>query len=77
MMIDGRKVSVGEFVVLSHEGEAVVVAADSDAEYLVLGGQPLNEPVVAHGPFVMNTVEEIDEAISDLHAGKFGRLQPA
>jgi redox-sensitive bicupin YhaK (pirin superfamily) len=74
LMINGRKVSIGEFAVLSHEGDSVIVAADSDAEFLVLGGQPLNEPVVAHGPFVMNTVEEIEEAISDYQAGRFGRL---
>jgi quercetin 2,3-dioxygenase len=41
---------------------------------LVIAGEPLDEPVVRHGPFVMNTVEEVQEAIADFEAGRFGQI---
>jgi quercetin 2,3-dioxygenase len=44
----------------------------ADSSVLVLGGKPLNEPVVAQGPFVMNTREEIQQAVSDYRMGKMG-----
>jgi len=75
LTIDGRELSAGEFGVLSHDGDAVSIGAESDsAEFLVLGGKPLGEPVVPHGPFVMNTEEEIEQAMVDLRSGAFGRL---
>ncbi|MFZ1991183.1 MAG: pirin family protein [Alphaproteobacteria bacterium] len=59
-------------VELSEEGDAVEIKAESDA-YIVFGhARPLREPVVSYGPFVMNTREEIVEAIRDYQAGKFG-----
>jgi hypothetical protein len=55
---------------LLNAGDQVVVTADSDARFLVLAAQPLNEPVVQYGPFVMNTREEIEQAINDYQNGK-------
>jgi len=53
-------------------GEHVEVTADDDgARFLLLSGKPLREPVVQYGPFVMNTVEEIEQAIMDYQSGKF------
>ncbi len=54
---------------LLNAGDNVVVTANSDARFLVLAAQPLNEPVVQYGPFVMNTREEIEQAIRDYQSG--------
>ena len=59
---------------LSREGGAVVVEASSDAKLLVLAGEPIDEPVAAYGPFVMNSEAEIRQAITDFQYGRFGRL---
>jgi redox-sensitive bicupin YhaK (pirin superfamily) len=57
---------------LSDEGDMVDIVADSDAVLLFGHAQPIGEPVVAHGPFVMNTREEIQQAARDYMDGKFG-----
>ena len=62
------------FVLMENDGETFKVTAQDDAIVLVLSGEPLNEPIVAYGPFVMNTREEIVQAFEDVRAGKFGHL---
>lgn len=52
-------------------GEGVQIKSEGKARFVVLAGQPLNEPVVQHGPFVMNTREQIAQAFRDYSAGKF------
>lgn len=65
--------SEGDFILFDNvEGEIAVEAMSEDALFLVLSGQPLNEPVFAYGPFVMNTREEILQAYQDFRDGKFG-----
>lgn len=62
-------------VLLGTEGEAVRIDAGEDgASVLVLSGEPLNEPVAAQGPFVMNTQQEIRQALVDYQTGKMGTL---
>lgn len=63
-----------QLVVLSQQGQQVVIQAERDSKLLVLSGQPLNEPIVGYGPFVMNTQAEINQAILDFNRGKFGSL---
>ena len=60
--------------VLSRWGGGVAVRSEAGADLLVMGGAPLDGPVVAYGPFVMNTSEQIRAAIDDLRAGRFGTL---
>jgi redox-sensitive bicupin YhaK (pirin superfamily) len=57
-------------------GDAIRLSApgDSPANFLLLTGVPLNEPVARHGPFVMNTREEIEQAFRDYQEGKMGRI---
>ena len=59
-------------VEFGNEGEAITVEAMKEAVLILGHGEPLREPVVAHGPFVMNSAEEIQQAMEDYHAGKFG-----
>lgn len=72
---DGEKVGAAEMAVLDREGEKFSLSATSDAKILVLMGEPLNEPVVGYGPFVMNTSHEIWQAMKDYEDGKMGNLQ--
>lgn len=72
--VNGQEVArEAQLVVLDAKGENVVIEANNEAAVLVLSGEPLNEPVVGYGPFVMNTREEIKEAIDDFNQGRFGQ----
>ena len=62
-------IAAGEVGILT-EGEMLELHAQANSGLLVVAGQPLNEPVVQYGPFVMNTVEEIEQAIADYQAGR-------
>jgi len=64
----------GQLVTLGPQGESVLLEANNEATVLVLSGEPIDEPVVGHGPFVMNTSEEIRQALRDFSSGKFGRI---
>ncbi|MFH5802996.1 pirin family protein [Alienimonas sp. DA493] len=71
---NGTALRTGELVRFEREGEGVTLAADGPARGLFLTGEPLGEPVVGQGPFVMNTREEIRQAIRDFQTGKMGAL---
>lgn len=64
-------------MLLSKDGSGVTVTADDDAVVLVLTGEPIEEPVVGYGPFVMNSEAEIRKAIEDFNSGRFGRMAGA
>ena len=63
-----------QIAVLSREGDGVSIQAVEDATLLVLSGEPINEPVANYGPFVMNTQEELAQAVKDYREGKMGHL---
>ncbi len=67
-------VGPGELAVFERSGAGVEIACDQDARLLFLAGQPIDEPVVAQGPFVMNTREEILQAYADFRSGRMGSL---
>ncbi len=61
-----------ELVIFDRKGDEVEMEAATDAALFVMSGQPLEEPVVGHGPFVMNTSQEIRQAFVDFHYGRMG-----
>ena len=81
VVLDGTVLLNGDTVLraadmatLSSAGSGVTIEANGDAKVLLLAGEPIDEPVVGYGPFVMNSQQEIAEAISDFNSGKFGRM---
>lgn len=64
----------GQLALFEREGDELLLEATSDALVLLLSGEPIDEPVVGYGPFVMNSEAEIQRAIHDLQAGEFGRM---
>lgn len=64
-----------QFVLLAGTGGEVALEANGDASLLILSGEPIDEPVVMHGPFVMNTEDEIRQAMADFQRGRFGSIE--
>jgi len=73
--INKTPVSSDHFVLFKNEGEEIKVEATDDAIILILSGEPIDEPIAAYGPFLMNTWEEVEEAIESVNRGKFGVLE--
>jgi len=71
----GDAFQVRQLAILENNGDGIAIAADRDSRMIILGGEPINEPVVAHGPFVMNTKQEIETALDDYRQGRFGSLK--
>ncbi len=63
------------FVLMANDGEHFEIETTGEALVLVMSGQPINEPIAARGPFVMNTEEELRQAYQDFRDGKFGELE--
>ena len=72
---DTERVATDNFALFENTGEEFHISAEDDAIVLVLSGEPINEPIAAHGPFVMNTRQELVEAFQDFNTGKFGYLE--
>ncbi|MCU1729694.1 pirin family protein [Pseudomonas sp. 7P_10.2_Bac1] len=67
-------VGEGQLALFEREGTQVRLHASDDAVLLILSGEPIDEPIVGHGPFVMNSEAEIHQAFRDFQSGKFGRM---
>ncbi len=70
-----QTVTADHFILFKNEGETISISAEDDSILLVLSGEPINEPLIAYGPFLMNTKEEILQAYDDVNKGKFGVLE--
>ncbi len=72
LRINGSETINGkELVLFEREGDCISVEATTNSVFLVLNGQPIDEPIVGQGPFVMNSQHEIDQAMADYRAGRF------
>lgn len=67
--IEGQVVGSKKMAILNNQGDGVTISATGDAKALLIAGQPLNEPIAQYGPFVMNTEQEIRQALHDFRAG--------
>lgn len=75
--INGATAGEAQFALLDRSGGDITLEASSDASVLILGGTPIDEPVVMQGPFVMNTNDEIRQAMADFRSGRFGAISAA
>jgi redox-sensitive bicupin YhaK (pirin superfamily) len=76
IIVNGNeKAASDQLVLFENQGENFTIEAGEDAIVLIISGEPINEPIFPHGPFVMNTREEIMQAFEDFNTGKFGYLE--
>jgi quercetin 2,3-dioxygenase len=73
--INDSEIPADHFVLFKNDGELITVETTGDAILLVLSGKPINEPIAQYGPFLMNTWQELEQAIADVSSGKFGVLE--
>ncbi len=72
--VDGQKAGAGDLAIFERSGEGILVKAKTDARLLVMDGEPIAEPIVGQGPFVMNTRDEIQQAFKDYQLGHMGEI---
>ncbi|MGR9101072.1 MAG: pirin family protein, partial [Gammaproteobacteria bacterium] len=71
---DDRPANGAQLVILDRAGSRVEIEAEGEARLLLLAGEPIDEPVAGYGPFVMNTRDEISQALEDFKSGRFGKI---
>jgi redox-sensitive bicupin YhaK (pirin superfamily) len=75
LVSEDAMVPVNHFILMENKGEEFKIKGLQNSTVLVLSGEPINEPIAAHGPFVMNTRQELVEAFQDFQNGMFGYLE--
>jgi quercetin 2,3-dioxygenase len=74
-VINDNDASADHFVLFKNDGESIQIKTSEDTVLLILSGEPIDEPIAQYGPFLMNTWQEVEQAIDDVNAGKFGVLE--
>ncbi|MCD2163858.1 pirin family protein [Comamonas koreensis] len=76
VLVNGKDVArEAQLVVMAQEGRKLSLEANGDVALLLMSGEPIDEPIVGYGPFVMNSQQEIVQAVNDFNSGKFGSMQ--
>ncbi|MCF5547249.1 pirin family protein [Pseudomonas salomonii] len=75
VQVNGQElVREGQLALFERDGDQLALESNNDAMFLLLSGEPIDEPIVGHGPFVMNTEQEIHQAFADFQSGQFGQM---
>jgi redox-sensitive bicupin YhaK (pirin superfamily) len=74
IMINGLVFSKAEMALMNNDGSEIKLSSNTDSEFLLLSGKPINEPVVQYGPFVMNSMAEVKQAFLDYSNGLMGKI---
>lgn len=74
LLVNGKLAIHHQLVEFMHEGSEITIEASTDCRFILCSGEPYNEPIVSHGPFVMNTTTEIMQAMRDYQMGKMGMM---
>ena len=75
VVVEGGQTALeGDLAIFERSGHGISVNATSDAKLLLIDGEPIAEPVVGHGPFVMNSRAEIQQAFQEYQLGKMGEI---
>lgn len=74
LTVNGKESEAKDLIWFDQDGETINIIANKDTRFIVLAGEPINEPMKSYGPFVMNNQTEIMEAIRDSQVGKMGVL---
>jgi redox-sensitive bicupin YhaK (pirin superfamily) len=72
--VEGEPLREAEMLLLDRAGSEITLQSFGEATLLVLTGEPIDEPIVGHGPFVMNSQAEIRQAFDDFKKGRFATL---
>ena len=78
VLVNGNQAAhESQMVLFDRSGDEIAIEASNDASVLLLSGEPIDEPIVGYGPFVMNTEAEIQQAFTDFNSGRFGQMAAA
>ena len=74
LVVDGNKATDKDMVWFNNDGESIHIEVKEASRFIVLSGEPINEPVASYGPIVMNTQSEIMDALRDIQSNEMGVL---
>ena len=75
LSVDGKTARVKDLIWFNNDGEGINIHIEEQTRFIVLSGEPINEPVASYGPFVMNTQQELQQAVNDFQNGSMGDLE--